>query len=92
MNKIHLVRYIAAAMLISMPIAARAEETNVEKAQTTKNRAIDAAKLKFRQAQEELCELTDGKVACERKRIQNKVKNAAETAETKIIETKNKID
>ncbi len=69
-----------------------AEESNVEKVQTAKNRAIDATKKAYRGAKNKLCPTVNGKVECAKDKMVNKANNVIDKAETDAIEQRNKID
>lgn len=88
----NLIRASVIATVISLGLVVYAEETKIEKAETVKNKAVDATKKVYRNAKDEVCEMVNGKMECMAKKVVNKVKSLSDKAETKTTETKNKID
>lgn len=77
---------------MGVALGAAANETTGEKIQTGANKAADKTKEVYRNAKGELCELINGKMECAAKRLKYKAQNAADSAETKAKEIKNKVD
>lgn len=69
-----------------------AEETTMEKVETSANHAADSVKETYRDAKDKACEMVNGKLECAGKKIKNKAKNLKDKTETKATELKNKID
>jgi hypothetical protein len=72
--------------------SAFANETTMEKAETVKNKAVDATKEAGRDLSDKTCEVINGKLECIAKKTKNAVKNAADATKTKATEVKNKLD
>jgi S-methylmethionine-dependent homocysteine/selenocysteine methylase len=87
---------IAAGLLIaSFTFAASfsfAEETTVEKVETSLNKGTDKVKKTYRDAKDKTCEMVNGKMKCVGKKIKNKARNAKDKIETTTEELKNKVD
>lgn len=93
MNKYNLIAaslILVAAMALSLN--SFGAETIAEKAETAGNKTADVVKRTYRNAKNEVCEMIDGKAKCAIKKVVNKVKNTADTIETKTNEAKNKAD
>ena len=80
------------AIVLIFALNLSAEETNLEKAETLKNKTMDSAKKTYRKAKEEVCEMTNGKMVCVKRKFVDKVKNANDEIKTDAIEVKNKAD
>ena len=76
----------------SLAFCAVAEETNLEKAQTLQNEAQDQAMQGFRNGQDEMCSMTNGKVVCLARKAKHRTKNFVDRAKTKTIQIKNKVN
>lgn len=86
---------IAAAALgfaLSFGQKSKAEESTLEKVETTKNKAIDSAKKTYRKIDDKVCETVNGKVNCVTKKIKNKIKNTSDKAKTDTTDVINKVD
>ncbi len=70
----------------------RAEETNLEKAETVKNEFIDSTKKAYRAAKDKACEMVNGKVECLEKKMKNRARNLSDRSKTKMKQIKNKAD
>lgn len=71
---------------------AHAEETVGEKAAATATKAKNATKKAYRGAKDEVCEMINGKMECLPQKVKHKAENAADSAEAKAKELKNKVD
>lgn len=69
-----------------------AEETFSEKAETTKNKAVDSVKSTYRKIDEKVCEKVNGKLSCISKKAKNKLKNTSDKLKTDTNDVINKID
>jgi hypothetical protein len=70
----------------------KAEESTLEKVETTKNKAIDSAKRAYREIDDKICETVNGKTNCVAKKLTNKIKNTSDKAKTDTTELINKVD
>lgn len=86
--------FAVAAILVGLGFGytAHAEETKMERAETAKDKTVDASKATYRDAKGKLCEMVNGKLDCAVKKVQSKLKTAADKAKTKATEAKNKAD
>lgn len=71
---------------------AQAKETTGEKAAATANRAKNTVKETYRNAKNEICELVNGEMKCIAQKVKHSAQNAADAAEAKAKEVKNKVD
>lgn len=78
--------------VLGLNINAIAEETTMEKVDTTAQKAGNSVKKVYRSAKDKTCEMIDGKMQCAGKKLKHKVENVTDEAKTKIEETKNKVD
>lgn len=69
-----------------------AEETVLEKAETTKNKSVDGVKKTYRKLDDKVCESVNGKLKCVPKKIKNKLKNTSDKIDTDATDAGNKID
>ena len=79
-------------LTLTTSCALQAKETTTEKAETTKNEIVDTAKKTGRQMKDEVCEVTNGKMVCFKRKMVNKAKNLGDKIGTKTTETINKVD
>ncbi len=80
------------AMLISFGINGRAEESVIEKVETSKNKAVDSVKGSYRASKDKACKMIHGKLECLGKKIKNQTKDVIDKSETKSTEIKDKVD
>jgi hypothetical protein len=80
------------AAIFSLSLLANAEETNLEKAETVKNHAVDNVKEGYRGAKDKGCKMINGKMDCAVKKFKNKVKNQSDKVKTDAKELQNKVD
>jgi hypothetical protein len=66
------------------PHFASATETIAEKVEIAGDRAIDKTKKTYRSAKDSVCEMVDGKMQCQKKRMANRRMNATEKMKTEI--------
>ena len=92
MKKNFLVCIFATLMAVSASNGLYAEETMVEKAETTKNESIDQAKRVYRSSKDKACEMVNGKMECFSRKMKNRAKNMSDRSKTKAKELKNKAD
>lgn len=69
-----------------------AEETTLEKAEVLKNETLDSTKEVYRNAQDEMCQLQDGKMKCFGRKMKHKAESLYDKTKTKAKEMKNKIN
>lgn len=69
-----------------------AEETTLEKVNTSKNKAVDSVKEGYRNIEDKVCETVNGKSKCIGKKIKHKAETLKDKTETKVQEIKDKID
>jgi TATA-box binding protein (TBP) (component of TFIID and TFIIIB) len=81
-----------AAIVLGLALNLSAEETNLEKAETQKNKTMDSLKKKYRKAKDEICQMTNGKMVCVKRKLVDGVQNATDKIKTDAIEVKNKAD
>ena len=67
-------------------------QTIEEKAETKRNENTDLIKKTYRNIDNEICEVINGKIKCIGKKISNKTKDFVDKTKTKSKEIKNKID
>ena len=91
MNKRLLCTILSTSLVFIIPYT-QAEETNAEKAETVKNKIVDKSKRGYRAAQDQVCELVNGKMECMAKKMKHKVENLSDEAKTKTNEIKNEVD
>ncbi len=72
---------------LTMHTELRAEETVVEKVQTSTNRAGNKVKHTYRQADNKVCEMVNGKEECVFKKFKNKVKDIKDDMKTNEVES-----
>ncbi len=80
------------ALTLSFAIGTFAEETMVEKTETSKNKVVDSVKKTYRKMDDKLCETVNGQINCVTKKIKNKIKNNTDKAKTEVQKIENKID
>ena len=80
------------ALALGFTIGTYAEESVVEKVETSKNKAVDSVKKTYRKMDDKLCETVNGKTKCVTKKIKNGIKNNSDTIKTEGKEIENKID
>lgn len=83
---------IAVALNFGVASYAVAEETTMEKVETSANKSADSVKSTYRDAKDKVCETINGKVECVSKKMKHKAQNAADAVETKANELKKKVD
>lgn len=83
---------IALVMIMSAGAKSVAEESNIEKAETVKNKVFDGTKRAYRKMDDKICETINGKVECVSKSMMNKIKNTSDKIKTDSKETINKVD
>lgn len=71
---------------------ASAEETNLEKAETMKNKAVDSVKKTARDVKDKTCEMINGKMECVAKQVKHTGQDAVDAVKTKANEIGNKVD
>ena len=91
MSKKFLISTLTAAGL-ALSLGLNAEETTGEKVKTMKNKTEDSAKEATRKAADKGCEMIHGKLECAGQKMKHKAKTMKEKTETKVVETKDKID
>ena len=79
-------------LMLTLTCTLHAEETNLEKAETTKNEIVDKAKKAGRKMKDEVCEMTNGKMVCMKRKMVHKAQNLGDKIDTKTTETINKVD
>ncbi len=84
--------FVSALLVLSLPMITCANETTAEKAETMKNKAVDKVKETYRDAEDRICEMVNGKVECLPQTAENKGKTVTEKVITKAKDEKNKID
>lgn len=80
------------ALIFSLSQLTYAEETNIEKAETIKNHAVDNVKEGYRNAKDKGCKMINGKMDCAVKKMNNKIKSKSDKVKTDVKEIQNKID
>lgn len=78
--------------VLGMGSFSHAEETTGEKAGAAATRAKNTVKETYRNAKNEICELVNGKMKCVAQKVKHSAQNAADAAEAKAKELKNKVD
>ncbi len=86
--------YTLTALCLSLcgAFSVQAEETNLEKAETVKNKAVDSVKNTARDVKDKTCEMINGKMECVAKQVKHTGQNAMDAAKTKVNEVGNKVD
>jgi hypothetical protein len=69
-----------------------AEETNLEKAETVKNNAVNSIKKTARDVKDKTCEMINGKMECVVKQVKHTGQDAMDATKTKVKEIENKVD
>ena len=80
------------AASLGLAVNSYAEESVAEKVETNKNKTIDTAKSTYRAAEDEVCEIVNGKMKCIGKKIKHSAENTSDKLKTKGTELKNKIE
>ncbi len=84
--------FMVFALILNLGLPAVADETVLEKVETSQNRAKDAVKKTYRSSKNKTCEMINGKLECWAKKAANKTRDISDKAKTDAIEAKNKID
>ncbi len=78
--------------ILTTSLNLRAEETLAEKTAATATKAKNATKRGVRAAQDEVCEMINGKMECVGQKVKHKAQNAVDATGAKVKEVKNKVD
>jgi len=92
MNRSKCVSGLILANLIGLAQVSLADETAAEKAEASKNKAVDTVRKTYRNVKDKTCNMIHGKLECAEKKIVNESKNLLDKVETKVKEEKNKAD
>ena len=77
---------------LSIAINSRAADTNMQKMEIAKDKAVEKIKKTYRSAKDETCALLNSKADCAGKRLKHKVQNFSDEMGTKSTELKSKIE
>jgi hypothetical protein len=84
--------YTVFALTLGFGMSSMAEETVLEKVETSQNRAQDSVKKAYRGSKNKTCEMINGKLECLGKKAANKARDISDKSKTDAVEAKNKID
>ena len=82
--------WLATCSLAFFGFITHGEESAMEKAETAKNKTVDAAKRTYRSAKEKSCEMINGKLECKKQELGNKVEDLKDQMKTNATEKENK--
>lgn len=84
--------FLALAFAGTAATQSHAEETLGEKAQAKMETAKNQAKKTYRKAKDKVCDIVNGKVECEAKKLKHRAQNAADKLKAEAKRAKNKAD
>jgi hypothetical protein len=83
---------VVVALALSFGLKTLAEESSLEKVETSKNKVADSVKSTYRKLDDKICETLNGKVNCVPKKIKNRIKNTSDKVKTNTTDVINKAD